>query len=269
MKVPAGSGNRGLDMKQQALAAVAFIGLSGVLSAPSFGADAEVAELSKKDRDFIADNLGADFLGEAIAPPTIGSVKEFVGLTDGATWVFQDVLNNKPWEATFSDIDGATEGPKWRIDYSNGDVRLGEFDDQGNALSISLKDAKEEAITQMTPSELYFVAGLELKQPRSQRLDIKMVEADDPSKLKYEGYLNVTYEYIGAHKVTVPAGTFDVAITKWDYEGMVGPAKIKDQQYYFFADGIGPVALIENKKIVAMVVYRKSIRLTGVLTDRR
>ena len=256
-------------MKQQALVAIAISGLGGLLSAPSFGADSQVAELSKQDRAFIEEYLGDDFLGEAIAPPTIGPVKEFVGLTDGATWVYQDVLKNKPWELTFSDIDGPADGAQWRIDYSNGDVRLGEFDEQGNALSISLKDAEEEAITQMTPSELYFVTGLELKQPRSQRLDIKMVEADDPSKLKYEGYLNVTYEYIGSHKVTVPAGTFDVAITKWDYEGMVGPAKIKDQQYYFFADGVGPVALIENKKIVAMVVYRKSIRLTGVLTDRR
>ena len=256
-------------MKQQVFAVIALIGLGGLLSAPSFGADSQVAELSKKDQDFIEEFLGADFLGEAIAPPTIGPVKEFVGFTDGATWVFHDVLEDKPWEFSFNYVDEAAAMSPWRIDYSNGDVRLGEFDEQGNALSISLKDAKEEAITQMTPSELYFVAGLELKQPRSQRLDIKMVEADDPSKLKYEGYLNVTYEYIGAHKVTVPAGTFDVAITKWDYEGMVGPAKIKDQQYYFFAEGIGPVALIENKKIVAMVVYRKSIRLTGVLTERR
>ena len=256
-------------MKQWALAAVALIGLGGVLGTPAFGAESQAAELSKQDRAFIEEHLGVDFLGKPIAPPTIGPVQQFFGLTDGATWVFQDVLENSPWELSFNYVDGAAEPTAWRIDYSNGDVRLGEFDEQGNALSISLKDAKEGAITQMTPSELYLVAGLELKQPRSQRLDIKMVEADNPNKLKYEGYLNVTYEYIGAHKVTVPAGTFDVAVTKWNYEGMVGPAKIKDQQYYFFADGVGPVALIENKKIVAMVVYRKSIRLTGVLTDRR
>ena len=256
-------------MKQRSLAAIALIGLGGGFSGPSVGAESQVAELSKQDRAFIVEHLGADFLGEPIAPPTIGPVKQFIGLADGATWVFQDVLENKPWEFSFNYDDEAAEPTAWRIDYSNGDVRLGEFDEAGNALSISLKDAKEGAITQMTPSELYFVAGLELGKPRSQRLDIKMVEADNPDKLKYEGYLNVTYEYIGAHKVTVPAGTFETAVTKWTYEGMVGPAKIKDQQYYFFAEGVGPVALIENKKIVAMVVYRKSIRLTGVLTERR
>jgi len=256
-------------MKQRALAAIALAGFGSGLVAPSVGAESQVAELPKQDRAFIVEYLGPDFLGEAIAPPTIGPVKQFVGLTDGATWVFQDVLKNKPWEFSFNYVDAEADPTAWRIDYSNGDVRLGEFDDAGNALSISLKDAKEEAITQMTPSELYFVAGLELGQPRSQQLDIKMVEADNPDKLKYEGYLNVTYEYIGAHKVTVPAGTFEVAVTKWTFEGQVGPAKIKDQQYYFFAEGIGPVALIESKKIVAMVVYRKSIRLTGVLTERR
>jgi hypothetical protein len=256
-------------MKRRSLAAIALVGLGGGVIAPSVGAESQVAELSKQDRAFIEEQLGAGFLGEAVAPPTFGPVKEFLSLTDGATWVFQDVLENKPWEFSFNYDDDANEPTAWRIDYSNGDVRLGEFDEDGNLLSISLEDAKEAAITQMTPSELYFVAGLELRQPQSQRLAIKMVEADNPDKLKYEGYLNVTYEYIGAHKVTVPAGTFDAAVTKWTYEGMVGPAKIKDQQYYFFADGIGPVALIENKKIVAMVVYRKSIRLTGVLLERR
>lgn len=256
-------------MKQKAVARIALFSLCSGLFASSVGAESQVAELPKQDRAFIVEHLGADFLGEPVAPPAFGPVKQFVGITDGATWVFQDVLENKPWEFSFNYVDEAAEPRAWRIDYSNGDVRLGEFDDAGNALSMSLKDAKEEAITQMTPSEMYFVAGLELGKPRSQRLAIKMVEADNPDKLKYEGYLNVTYEYIGAHKVTVPAGTFEVAVTKWNYEGKVGPAAIKDQQYYFFAEGIGPVALIESKKIVAMVVYRKSIRLTGVLTERR
>jgi hypothetical protein len=256
-------------MKQQAVAGIALICLGSGLFATAAGAETPVAELPRQDRAFIAEYLGPDFLGEAVAPPVIGPVEQFLGLADGATWVFQDVLENKPWDLSFNYVDGSAESRKWRIDYSNSDIRLGEFDDNGNLLSMSLEDAQEESITQMTPSEMYFVAGLELGQPRSQRLAIKMVEADDPDTLKYEGYLNVTYEYIGAHKVTVPAGTFEVAVTKWNYEGKVGPAAINDQQYYFFADGIGPVALIESKKIVAMVVYRKSIRLTGLLLERR
>ena len=256
-------------MKQQVAAGIALICLGSGLFATSVGAETEVAELSKQDCAFIVEHLGENFLGEPVAPPAIGPVEPFVGLADGATWVFQDVLKNKPWELSFNYVGGSAESRKFRIDYSNGDIRLGEFDENGNALSISLEDAKEEAITQMTPSEMYFVAGLEPGQPRTQKLAIRMVEADNPDKLKYEGYLNVTYEYIGAHKVTVPAGTFEVAVTKWNYEGKVGPAAINDQQYYFFAEGIGPVALIESKKIVAMVVYRKSIRLTGVLLERR
>ena len=49
-------------MKQQALTAIALIGLGGVLSAPSFSADSQVAELSKKDQDFIEEALSSGSL---------------------------------------------------------------------------------------------------------------------------------------------------------------------------------------------------------------
>ncbi len=53
------------------------------------------------------------------------------------------------------------------------------------------------------------------------------------------------------------------------YDGKVGPARVKDDQYWFFADGVGPVARIDKKDISAMLVYRDKSKVAGVLVERR
>jgi NAD(P)-dependent dehydrogenase (short-subunit alcohol dehydrogenase family) len=44
---------------------------------------------------------------------------------------------------------------------------------------------------------------------------------------------NVTLTYVGAYRVTVPAGTFDAAPLKWDFKGMIGRASVEDIQARF------------------------------------
>ena len=53
------------------------------------------------------------------------------------------------------------------------------------------------------------------------------------------------------------------------YDGKVGPAKVKDSQYWFLAEGVGPVARIDKKDISAMLIYRDKSKIAGVLLSRR
>jgi hypothetical protein len=55
--------------------------------------------------------------------------------------------------------------------------------------------------------------------------------------------------------VTVPAGSYDAALVRWDYSGKIGPATIKDSQYRFVAPGAGMVAMIQIRSITAMLIY--------------
>ena len=61
---------------------------------------------------------------------------------------------------------------------------------------------------------------------------------------------------LGAYRITTPAGSYDAALIRWTYQGKVGPAKIDDTQYRFFAEGVGMVASVDKLDISALLVYQ-------------
>ena len=83
--------------------------------------------------------------------------------------------------------------------------------------------------------------------------------------MTHQGELQVTYEYLGAYRLTVPAGSFDTVVTKSTFSGKVGPAKIEDIQYRFFAEKVGLVATIENRQVSALLVYQSNKSIAKVL----
>ena len=89
---------------------------------------------------------------------------------------------------------------------------------------------------------------------RESSIDVKVYDLSDPHDVSHEGMLDVTYSYLGAYQITTPAGSYDAALIRWTYKGKVGPAKIEDSQYRFFAENVGMVASVD-KLDVALFVY--------------
>ena len=79
------------------------------------------------------------------------------------------------------------------------------------------------------------------------------------------GLLSVSYTYMGRYRVTVPAGTYPAALIKWQYHGKVGLAGFKGSQYWFFVDGLGPIAVIDQQHISALLFYKKDTNYGKVL----
>ncbi len=75
----------------------------------------------------------------------------------------------------------------------------------------------------------------------------------------------MTYSYLGAHEVTVPAGTYNATLIKWVYKGKVGPARIEDTQDRFMAEDVGVVAMVDKKDISALLIYRDQSKYGKVL----
>jgi hypothetical protein len=94
---------------------------------------------------------------------------------------------------------------------------------------------------------------------------VKVYDLSDPKEVSHEGSLDLTYSYVGAFEVTVPAGTYEAALIKWDYKGKVGPASIEDTQYRFLANNVGVVAMIDKKDISAMLFYQDHSKYGKVL----
>ena len=55
--------------------------------------------------------------------------------------------------------------------------------------------------------------------------------------------------------MTVPSGTYDAALIRWNYTGEVGPATIKDSQYRFLVNGTGEVAMAQIRSTSALLIY--------------
>jgi hypothetical protein len=73
--------------------------------------------------------------------------------------------------------------------------------------------------------------------------------------------------YVGCYEVKTPAGTWPALLIRTDYEIEIGPAKVTDTAYMFFAKGVGKVAGIETTKVSAVLVYHSSTRVAKILTS--
>jgi hypothetical protein len=131
----------------------------------------------------------------------------------------------------------------------------------GNFVVVGEKDFKQSVITTFTPGEPLILAGLQAGQSRQVTTAVKVADLSDPTNITHTGSLTITYTYMGAYKVTVPAGTYDAALIRWDYNGEVGPASIRDTYYRLIAPGAGLIAMVEKVSISAMLFYHDNTKL--------
>jgi hypothetical protein len=131
------------------------------------------------------------------------------------------------------------------------------------------QDLEEKVLSRFTPGQPLIIAGLKPGESRRVTVKVEVSDLSDPTEIDHKGSLDITYTYIGAYKVTVPAGSYEAALVRWDYKGSVGPADIEETTYRFFAPGAGMVAMIENRHISAMLIYNDKTKLGKLLEAKR
>ena len=99
-------------------------------------------------------------------------------------------------------------------------------------------------------------------------MKVNVYDLSDPKDVEHKGSLDVTLTYVGAYRVTVPAGTFDAALLKWDFKGKIGPASVEDIQARFVAPGIGMVAAAEKRDVAAFLIYNDNTKVGKVLVQK-
>lgn len=244
-----------------------FALLSGIAQSAE---KSSVIPLPEKDRLAIEKYLGKGVVGEAVpAPALVDTSRHLVfnagdrnyrlvsGPNAGKTEHHKPVLLKQ-------DSGGAT----WRYDTGARFIFSITAKDNGDYVVTSVADNEENVITQYSPAEPLLLHGVTPGEERDMTLDMKVFDSDNPEKQTHAGSMNIKYSYVGAYKVTVPAGSFDAVLIKWAFKGKIGPASLNDTQYRFFVPDVGMVAAVEQMDVSAMLIYNKQRKIARVLVDK-
>jgi hypothetical protein len=163
-------------------------------------------------------------------------------------------------------MPGEGKGGQWRYSIGNRSVILHEV--SGESLSIiSENDANQGVVTRYSPPQPLLLAGMNAGDSKQMTMKVNVYDLSDPTDLEHEGQLDVTLTYVGAYKVTVPAGTYDAALLRWHFKGEIGPASVEDIQARFLVPGVGMVAAAEKRDIAAFLIYNDNTKVGKVLAQ--
>ncbi len=230
-----------------------------------------VMELPAQVRTEIEKYLGKGVVGQAIPAPTIDDPAGFLGLGERRVLqikVLYGKMAGQTRDVRISRLERPDPRPAWRLDAGD-ESSFGEIDESGNFVQCSSQDRNHGVIARYEPPQPILLKGMQPGDSRKMRIAVNIVDLARPDKTKHKGHLDLVYSYIGSYEVTVPAGTYETVLFGWRFDGKIGPAKIKDDQYWFFAEGVGPVARINTKNISAMLLYRDTTKIAGVLESWR
>jgi len=243
-----------------------------LLLSPNSTLAAEPAEsgaipLPQADRNAIEAQLGHGVVGAAVPGKSLPNTSKLFPLGE-TTWTFRFVSGKKKGttqKSVFTPEKKAGSGPTARLSEGPKTSYFVRQSTSGDLSIVSEQDRNEDVIVRYGPPEPLIVSGISPGESRHIKIGVKVYDLGDPSDLTHQGSLDVTYSYVGAYTVTVPAGAYEAALIKWHYTGSVGPANIEDTQYRFFADGVGIVASVDKKDITAMLVYNDHSKFGKVL----
>jgi len=230
--------------------------------------EARADGLSDADREALAPLLTAGVVGAPAAarPLTL----EMAGLRDGS-WTYQ-ILEGKGKGQTqthvVTQLKRDATGASWRYQAGPKTVLFLQDAPDGTLSLVSEQDIEQGVLTTYAPPQPIVVPGLSPGESRQLTIAVKVYDLSQPDNLKYQGSLAITYRYLGAYTVTVPAGSWDAALVKWTFKGKVGPADIEDTQYRFAVEDVGMLARVEKKDISAMLFYHDNSKSAGILAEQ-
>jgi hypothetical protein len=237
--------------------------LAGPAASPVGAADP--IPLPQADSAVLQQQLGNGVVGDAVAAAPLTAAD--IPLREG-TWTFKVVSGNKQGQTekdVLTQLQRDQSGASWKIETGTKDLAFIQLGSDQNVMILSEQDTDQGVITRFSPAEPILVVGMKPGDSQSVTIGVKVYDLSSPDEVSHSGSLDLEYSYVGAYKVTVPAGNYDAALLRWDYEGSVGPASVSDTQYRFVAKDIGIVASIEKKKISALLLYHDNSNTGRVL----
>jgi hypothetical protein len=241
-----------------------------LLAAGSARADGVVLPLPSEDQQKITAQLGPGVVGNALPSKPMQDVSVYFPLQDKAlTYQVRTGPN-----AGNTQTLGLAKVPRpsgklaWRFQFSPSLAGFIHQTPEGDLMMPAVTDTSEGVVVVTTPANPFVLKGMMPGETRSYSQHVSVIELNDPADQEYSGSLNGTYTYVGTYQVTVPAGTYQAVLFRLKCEGKVGPAHTQDAAYYFFAPGVGVVAMISQEDATAFWIIHIDTTSGKVLRSR-
>jgi hypothetical protein len=191
-----------------------------------------VIPLPSADREEIEKLLGKGFVGEAQPAMPLGSPESYLP-PKGSSMSYQVIEKNKKKAEAhkLEDTTDASFAPGWHYSVEKVGAAFFQKVSDGGLHTVAEQDLGNKVLSRFEPGEPMIIPGLKPGESRKSTLQVSVYDLSDLKKVTHSGSLDVTYTYIGTYRVTVPAGTYDAVLIRWNYDGEIGPADIKDSQY--------------------------------------
>lgn len=229
-----------------------------------------ILTLPESDQRLIDRSLGHGVVGQAISAPVIDNPSHYLKLTPGVG-AFQIVHGPGTGhrESFRLAIQPHPHGQSGGWTYQTGAQEIGFLAVQpdGGLVLTGVEEIPEQAITRYDPAEPLLLKGIAPGEERAVRIKVRVYDSDDPDDLKHEGVMLVRHRYLGAYRLTVPAGGYDAVAMKSTFSGHIGPAQLEDTQYRFFSREAGLVAAIEYRHVSAFLLYNADTKVGKVLVE--
>lgn len=229
-----------------------------------------VIPLPERDRLAIEKSLGPGALGESLPAPVIADPSRYLELVPVAR-TFRIVQGfHAGQDEKFRLLSEPSESARSRWRYLAGEEEAGflELRADGSLVLTGVQDRQTGALTRYEPAEPFLIAGMAPGGEQNLRMAVRVLDAEQPTRVLHRGMLAVGYRYVGAYRLVLPAGTYDAVLMKSTYHGQVGPAELEDTQYRFFAPRMGLVATIEHRRVSAFLLYQSETTIARVLAEK-
>lgn len=149
------------------------------------------------------------------------------------------------------------EGSAWRLVTDNDEIQQLRVTTHHEVIKLSQTDKQSDRIIQYRPA-LVLEPGMRPGESKTASAELVTRKASDPNEVEYKGHLDYTTRYIGAYRLTTPAGSFDTRLLEHRYTMKIGPAKARYESFGFYADDLGNVAEVADESVSALLLYRRS-----------
>lgn len=241
------------------------------MASPGYPADATdntlPPALGEHDRRMIENALGQTVVGRAISAPALADPVGFFAPVPGPR--IYRLLNgerpglDEPHRFITQECQGG--GRVWEYRIADGEALLFAEQADGSIVLTGVNDFKEGVSIHYNPPKPFLTQGMAAGEERKFTVQAQIFKLKEPGHLVHSGSLDGISVSLGTYQITVPAGQFDAMLIKSATHGSIGPAKIDNTQYHFFALHAGIVASLEQREVNALGVYHATVKTPRVL----